>query len=50
MGSLRLSPSEIVSMLEIAAPAAGCGGIVDFQKLKTVADPTTFLKELGIGQ
>jgi hypothetical protein len=48
VGSIRLPPLVIIEILEKGAPFAKCGGIVDFQELKSAADPMTVLREFGI--
>jgi hypothetical protein len=49
--SKGLAPiSTVIDGLAIAAPLTGCGNVVDFQKLKAASDPSSFLKELGIGK
>jgi hypothetical protein len=48
VGSIRLPPLVIIEILEKGAPFAKCAGIVDFQELKSAADPMTVLREFGI--
>jgi hypothetical protein len=48
VGSIKLPPLLIIEILEKGVPFAKCGGIVDFQKLKSAADPMSVLREFGI--